>query len=170
MAEQDNIYIENAGLVILHPFLAPLFDKLELYKDGEWTSGSNHQKAVLLTQYLVTGTEQTGEDALFFNKILCGFLMEEAVNTRMPLSEPEIDKCNSLLSAVLEHWKPLNRASLQTLRETFLIRKGKMKVKAGNIELWVEQKGVDVLLEQLPWGIGWVHTPWMADHLHCYWN
>jgi len=38
------------------------------------------------------------------------------------------------------------------------------------IELWVEQKGVDILMAQIPWGIGMIKTPWMKRFLECHWN
>ncbi|NJM79638.1 MAG: hypothetical protein HC854_08570 [Flavobacterium sp.] len=43
-------------------------------------------------------------------------------------------------------------------------------VKENEFELWVEDKGVDILLEQLPWGIGMIQTPWMENYLNCHWS
>jgi hypothetical protein len=167
----EAIYIKNAGLVLFHPFLESLFNQLDLYKDGDWTSKRNQHKSVLITQYLIHGEEKIAENELTLNKILCGLAIENVVNTQIGFSEYEIEKCQKLLQAVLEHWKVLKDTSIQGLRETFLQRDGKIVLKENEtIELWVEQKGVDILLAQLPWGISMIQTPWMENYLHCNWD
>ncbi|WP_268848469.1 contractile injection system tape measure protein [Flavobacterium aestivum] len=167
----EAIYIKNAGLVLFHPFLESLFSQLDLYKDGDWASKKNQHKAVLLTQYLIYDEEKIAENELTLNKILCGLAIENVVNIQIEFSEYEIEKCQKLLQAVLQHWKVLKDTSIQGLRETFLQRDGKIVLKENEtIELWVEQKGVDILLAQLPWGISMIQTPWMENYLHCNWD
>lgn len=167
----EAIYIKNAGLVLFHPFLEALFNQLDLYKDGDWTSKRNQHKSVLITQYLIHGEGKIAENELALNKIVCGLAIENVVNTQIEFSEYEIDKCQKLLQAVLQHWKVLKDTSIQGLRETFLQRDGKIVLKENEtIELWVEQKGVDILLAQLPWGISMIQTPWMKNYLHCNWD
>jgi Contractile injection system tape measure protein len=168
---ENTIYIENAGLVLFHPFLKSLFEQLQFTKKDVWTSKSNQHKAILLTQFIITGETKIGENELVLNKILCGLPIENVVNTKLKLTNNEIKKCESLLQAVIEHWKNLGDTSITGLRETFLQRKGKITI-GGNekLELWVEQTAIDVLLDRLPWGIKMVKTPWMKDFLECYWN
>jgi hypothetical protein len=168
---ENKIYIENAGLVIFHPFLKSLFEQLQLNKKDVWTSKSNQHKAILLTQFLVTGETKMGENELVLNKILCGMPIQNVVNTKLKLTNDEIEKCENLLLAVIEHWKILGDTSITGLRETFLQRKGKITI-GGNekLELWVKQTAIDVLMDRLPWGIKMVQTPWMKDFLECYWN
>ncbi|MFT3794686.1 contractile injection system tape measure protein [Flavobacterium sp.] len=168
---QEFLYVENAGLVILHPFLPTLFEQTGLCQDNHWTSEPSQHKAVLLTQYLVSGETVFFENELALNKILCGLPVESVINTQLQLSDDEKQKCHQLLEAVNEHWKAMNGSSIVALRETFLQREG--KIDASNdpfFELWVAEKGVDILLEQLPWGIGLFKTPWMLDYMNCYWD
>ncbi len=165
-------YINNAGLVILHPFLKALFEQLDLCeKDGTWKKKRNQHKAILLTQYLVNGTQKIQESDLILNKLFCGFSIEEVVNVKLKITKKEKEKCNNLLEAVKEHWKVMNRSSIEALQETFLQREGKLELLRENeYELRIEEKGVDILLEQLPWGLGMIQTPWMEHYLHCHWN
>lgn len=167
----SGIYIDNAGLVILHPFLPNLFQKLNLCKDEVWKNNQSQHKAILLTQYLVTGQEVFFENELVLNKLMCGFPIESVVNTKQKISRKEKETCKDLLSAVIEHWKVLKGTSTEALRETFLQRAGKLSVSETHPpELWVEEKGVDILLESLPWGTGMIRSPWMEEFLMVYWN
>uniref|UniRef100_UPI0027DCBFD6 contractile injection system tape measure protein n=1 Tax=uncultured Chryseobacterium sp. TaxID=259322 RepID=UPI0027DCBFD6 len=167
----SSLYINNAGLVILHPFLLNLFQKLCLCKGAIWTDKESQHKAVLLTQYLITGQEIFFENELILNKLMCCFPVENVINTRQKLSKEEKEICNDLLLVVIEYWSVMKNTSVEALRETFLQRAGKLSLsEVHSSELWVEEKGVDVLLSSLPWGIGMIQTPWMDNFLHCYWN
>jgi hypothetical protein len=168
---ENLIYIENAGLILFHPFLKSLFEQLDLTTNDIWTSKTNQHKAILLTQFLISGKTKIGENELVINKILCGFPIENVVNTQLEITPKEIEKCESLLQALIEHWKILGDTSIAGLRETFLQRKGKILLTENEkLELWVKQESVDILLTQLPWGIEMIKTPWMEDFLQCYWN
>ncbi|NHN27099.1 hypothetical protein FIA58_015555 [Flavobacterium jejuense] len=165
-------YINNAGLVLLHPFLKALFEQLNLCEsNGNWTKKISQHKAILLTQFLVFGEEKINESDLVLNKILCGFPIEAVVNVKLKMTKEEKDKCKSLLEAVNEHWKVMNKSSIEALQQTFLQREAKLEfVSEDEFELWVEEKGYDILLEQLPWGIGMIQTPWMENYLNCHWS
>jgi Contractile injection system tape measure protein len=167
----DFHFINNAGLVLFHPFLLSLFEQLELCVSEKWKTKKDQHKAVLLTQYLIFGQDVFFENELIFNKVLCGLPVDSLVNTKLKITKKEKEKCQSLLLAVIEHWKPMRTSSVEALRETFLQRNGKLDLHNPNaIELWVEEKGYDVLLSQLPWGIGTFRTPWMDEYLICNWS
>ncbi|MDT3740685.1 MAG: contractile injection system tape measure protein [Candidatus Kapabacteria bacterium] len=168
---KDIYFITNSGLVIFHPFLEKLFEQLDLFKNDSLTKPDSQHKAILLTQYLITGKEEFYENELILNKILCGLPVESEVNTKLKITENEKEKCRSLIEAVLEHWKTMSGSSFEALRETFLQREGKLDLSSPySYELWVEEHGVDILLAQLPWGIGMIKTPWMENYLTVNWN
>lgn len=168
---ENIIYVENAGLILFHPFLKSLFEQLDLTENDIWTTKISQHKAILLTQFLINGETRIGENELVLNKILCGFPIKNVVNTQLKITPKEIEKCESLLNAVIEHWKILSDTSIAGLRETFLQRKGKILLTENEkLELWVKQEGVDILLTQLPWGIEMIKTPWMENFLQSYWN
>lgn len=163
-------FIGNAGLVILHPFLNSLFQQLDLCENDIWKNKNSQHKAILLSQFLITGQEKMYENELVLNKILCGLPIDNLVNTNLKFTTKEKEKCKNLLQAVLEYWKTMSKSSIEALQETFLQRDGKLEIQIYGFELWVEEKGYDILLEQLPWGIGMVKTPWMEQYLTCNWN
>ncbi len=168
-SKQDTIYIGNAGLILLHPFLPALFENLEITRENNWSDESSHQIAVLVTEYLVTGTNEPEEFNLVLNKILCGLKPDETVITELKLKEEIKDECQVLLNEVITRWSVLKNTSIEGLRETFLQRNGKLSKADNGWLLQVEQKAVDILLNHLPWGIGIIKLPWMSEMLYVEW-
>lgn len=168
---EEPIYIQNSGIIILHPFLIHLFEELNLCKNEEWISKKSQTKAVLITQYLITGSTVFFENDLALNKILCGLEVDAVIDLTIRITKKDIKEAKGLLEAVIGYWKVLKNTSIDGLRETFLQRNGKLLFKKEDtIELWVEQKGVDVLMAQIPWSIGMIKTPWMKIFMECHWS
>lgn len=169
-APDESIYIENAGLVLLHPFLSELFHSLDWVKDKEFTSTVHHQKAVLLLEYLADKSVQPPEYVLCLNKILCGTTLQYPVDVlALKLEEPEKAAADELLTAVVGHWKALRGSSIDALRANFLMREGKLQKKDRNWKLLVEKKPQDILLNHLPWGVSIIRLPWMTEYLYVDW-
>lgn len=169
---QEILYVSNGGLVLLHPFLKTLFEQLNFCSSkGVWKDKIQQHKAILLLQYLIDGSDRFNESDLVLNKILCGFAVEEIVNVKIKLTKKEKLKGVRLLEAVKSHWKVMSTSSIEALQQTFLQREAKlMRLPNKEYELWIEEKGVDILLEQLPWGLGMIQTPWMENYLICHWH
>ena len=166
----EEIYINNAGLVLLHPFLEVLFEHLGLTLQDKWIDSSSHQKAVLVSEFLVTGSTDFEEFNLVLNKILCGIDPDEIVVTEMRPENEITSECEDLLNEVITHWKALKNTSIDGLRETFLQRNGKLSKVENGWLLQVEQKTVDVLISSLPWGFGIVKLPWMNEMVFVEWT
>ena len=65
----------------------------------------------------------------------------------------------------------MSTSSIEALQQTFLQREAKLtRLPNHEYELWFEEKGVDILLDQLPWGLGTIQTPWMENYLICHWH
>jgi hypothetical protein len=79
-AGNKSIFINNAGLIILHPFLQNLFTATGLVQLGNFKDNLSKQKAVHLLQYLVNGQQQQPEYMMPLNKILCGLSDEEHID------------------------------------------------------------------------------------------
>ncbi len=168
---QESFYINNAGLMLLHPFIPKLFSSLKYLVDGDWKDVKTQHRAVLLLQYLTNFKEVIFENDLLLNKLLCGVPITDIINTKWEITKKEKKVCQELLNAVIKHWKILKNTSIDTLQETFLRREAKMVLnKNERFEITVEQKSIDLLLDQLPWGLGMIKTPWMEDYLMCNWN
>jgi hypothetical protein len=166
----EEIYINNAGLILLHPFLEALFDHLGLTTENKWMNSLTQQKAVLVSEFLVTGNTEFEEFNLVLNKILCGIDPDEIVVIEMRSENEITTECEVLLNEVITHWKALKNTSVEGLRETFLQRNGKLSKVDDGWLLQVEQKGVDILISSLPWGFGIVKLPWMNEMLFVEWT
>lgn len=164
------IDIENTGLTTLHPFFIPFFDQLNLTEKNDWKSEKDAHKAVLLMHFLVFGDESFDENKMVLNKILCGLQSDEVIPANMRLNAYEKEACEDLLRAVIQHWSFMKDSSIDAFRETFLKRNGKIEFKNKNPEIWIEKKGFDILLNQIPWSISTIKTPWMERLLFCHWN
>ena len=167
--EGDGLFITNAGLVILHPFLVRLFENVGYAQEKKWVSENHQQRAVMLTQYLVTGKQEYPEFDLLLNKLLTGYPLENSLPADIRLSDFEIQEAEDVLKSVLNHWKVLKNTSIAGLQSTFFQREGKLLYSDARWLLQVEQKTVDILLNKLPWGIGIIKLPWMESRLHVEW-
>jgi hypothetical protein len=165
----EAIYISNAGLVLLHPFLQILFEHLKLTQENIWLEKASQHKAVLVLEFLATGNEGFEEFNLMLNKILCGIDIGEIVATDQQLQDEIKNECEDLLNNVIKHWSVLKNTGINGLRETFLQRNGKLSKVDNGWLLQVEQIAVDVLLGHLPWGIGFIKLPWTNEMIYVEW-
>lgn len=163
-------FITNAGLVLLHPFVAPLLAELGFLENGRFRSELHRHRAVHLLAYLVGQGPFAAESQLLLPKILLGFAPETPVRRRVRLSQTEKTEARNLLEAVIEHWSVLKNTSPGALQAEFLRREGRLERRDGGWVLTVEQRASDVLLGRLPWGISLIRLPWMAGWLHVTWN
>jgi hypothetical protein len=167
--QSREVYVNNAGLVLLHPFLPRLFEELNLVIDNQWIDEESQEKAVLILEFLLTGKEEFPEFNLPLNKIICDVDLENALEQSLIVNDQIKLASEELLREVIRHWSVLKNTGIGSLRETFLQRNGKLTPVEKGWLLQVEQKGVDVLLGKLPWGIGIVKLPWMEEILYVEW-
>ena len=165
----EGIYIDNGGLVILHPFLQPLFSNLGLIDAGSFISAKTQYKAVVVLYYLQNQGSLYEEYEMAFNKLLCGMAIDEVLPTNIELSEKEKQECNELLQTVINYWEALKGASTEALQETFIRRKAKLNFKEDHWRLQVEKNATDILLNRLPWGVGVIKLPWLQYLIHVEW-
>lgn len=166
---KEGIFINNAGLTILHPFLTTFFEELGLTKEDNFLSKEHHQRAVCLCQYLATGNDKIQEHEMILPKILCGWPLLDFVDTAIDISDQEKESSDKLLKAVIQHWSALKNTSIEGLREGFLLREGKITKKEEQFSLYISQKTIDMLLNKLPWGISYIKLPWMKNILSVQW-
>ena len=168
--DEDGIFTELAGLVLLHPFLPNLFKQLEWIHEGNFLNKECQQQAILLLHFLATGETIAPEYALVMAKVLCGYPVNEPVDTDFQSSPAIIEVAEHLLQIVIERWEVLKSTTIAGLRESFLQRKGQLQKEEGLLRLQVETGSIDMLLDQLPWGIGMIKLPWMKDLLKVEWR
>jgi hypothetical protein len=160
----------NAGLVIVHPFLPQLFKYLDFTNDEKQFKDEPHQqKAIQLILYLTTGADDyTVTDARAVNVMFgCG---AAEVIIQPPLTANEKQYADELLTVVLTRWDKLHNTSITGLRETFLQRKGIIIVSEEGTHLTVETRATDILLDYIPWNISLFKLPWAGKILYCSWR
>lgn len=169
VSAENAFTVENAGMVLLHPFLYYFFDELHLL-DADKKTIDHPGKAVQLLHYLVTGEAECKESETVLCKVICGLDTGIPVYTAYELSDAERAECLNLLEAVIKNWPALKNTSAEGLQETFLQRTGKLSRKEDHWLLQVEQKTVDILLNNLQWPLSIVRLPWMKDWLQVEWG
>jgi hypothetical protein len=169
-SEKDKIYIHNAGLVLLHPFFSTYFNRLQMLDKGDFINADMRHRAVHLLQYLAFGTDNSEEHELVLNKLLCNMPVEESVLSGIELTEQEKRVSAELLNAVIAQWDKLKNSSPESLQVSFLQREGVLYKTDDTWNLRVEQRGYDVLLQTLPWGLGMIKTSWMTNFIAIEWT
>ncbi len=170
VASSNDLYVEYAGIVLLHPFLPRFFAHLNLLDERQqFVSLDGCVRGVHLLHYLATGLENPAEPATVLLKVLCGLPIAFPLPHELPLADQERDEAESLLSAAIGHWTKLGNTSPAGLREAFLQREGKLAPDEQGWRLAVEQRAVDVLLGHLPWGLSIVRLPWVKTPLWVDW-
>ncbi len=166
----EGLYVDLAGVVLLHPFLAHFFTYLGLLDERQqFTSSDARVRGVHLLHFLAAGEEYPAEPATVLLKVLCGLPIAAPLPRVLPLTEREREEAESLLLAAIRHWQKLRNTTAAGLRETFLQRKGKLAWRDQAWRLVVEQHSADVLLGYLPWGLSPIKLPWMALPLYVDW-
>jgi len=163
------IIIANAGLVIFWPFLQQLFKDFYLLEGSGFLSDFHHEKAVLLTQFLVTGQFETEEFQLPLNKIIVGWPIEKPIVKAINFDENEKVMVENFLNEIIKNWPALKNTSIAGLRETFLQRNGILRSDHEKWSLKIERKTVDILRDSLPWPISIIKLPWMDKILYVEW-
>ena len=165
----EEIYIENAGLIICWNYMSIFFKEFKLVVNKEFVNEEAAQRAVHLLQYMATKEENVAEHELALNKILCGLPVDNPISIDFKLTEKEKDECENLLQAVLDNWKVLKNTSPQSLRETFLIKEGVLTKIDNEWHLRLERTAVDMLIDKLPWNISMINLPWNDHIIHVNW-
>ena len=166
--EKEGIYVNQAGLILLHPFLQYFFAAIGLLDGKSFKDEIAQQTAVHVLHYLATGKEQEMEYNQVLEKYLCGLYIHQPVERFIPLSEAIKEECTQVLKAVIGHWSALKNTSPDGLREAFLQRNGKL-VSGARDHLVVESKSIDILLEKLPWNYSVIALPWLQKELYVDW-
>jgi hypothetical protein len=168
--DEEGIFLQNAGIVILHPFLNMFFKNLQLIEENTFLNELSQQKAMFLLHYLATGLITHEEHELVIEKILCAWPLEKPVNNLIELSVTELKEADDLLVEVIGQWKILKKTSSAGLRENFLQRNGKAYAKNKELHVQVESSSIDMLLDHLPWNLSLIKLPWMKDILRVEWR
>ena len=170
-ANLEGMFCQYAGLVLLHPFFIHLFNHLQLLHDGMFKNTASREKAVILLYFIVTGRTDAKDYELVVPKILCGMQLNEVISEEsFLLTEDEQKEALNMMQAAIERWTIIHNTSVDGLRDSFLIREGKLVIKDNGIELRLESKAIDVLLDHLPWNLSLIKFPWLDKLIRVDWR
>lgn len=166
----EGVTIYNAGMVLCWPFFGRFFAALGLVEMGNFKGKQAEERAVQLLQYLATGLKEFEEWDLSLNKILCGVSLNTVISSSIePLIEEE-ELVKKLINGTIFNWEKMRGTRLETFRETFLMREGRLYEKDNRWELFVERKAYDVLMDTLTWNISMINLSWMKKRLTVQWK
>ncbi|MEN2399248.1 contractile injection system tape measure protein [Flavobacterium sp. MC2016-06] len=154
----SNYYVNNAGLILIHPFLKSLFENCGLLNKDN--SINDPEVAAHLLHYIATEQEQDYEHEMLFEKLLCSIPINQTINRNIILSQELKNQGNEMLRAVLDNWQVMKNASLDLLRNEYLQRPGKIILTGDNPKVLVERKTQDILLDKISWNLGVVKLAW----------
>lgn len=82
------------------------------------------------------------------------------VDPAFRIKKQEREELNDLLKAVLTHWRALKSTSIRGLQESFIRRRGTIEKNDNDWIVRVENTGIDILLNDLPWSVQIMKFPW----------
>ncbi|WP_109851198.1 contractile injection system tape measure protein [Aquimarina sp. AU58] len=154
----EDVYVNHAGLVLVHPFLNQLFKNCGVI--NEQNEFLDKEKAVHILHYLATGKEQQLENNMVFEKFLCNLPSKYPINRFVPLENKVKNHADQMLTALIEHWEVIKNSSNDLLRNEFLQRSGKLMHTESRPRIILERKTQDILLDKIPWNISMIKLPW----------
>lgn len=169
------IYINNAGVVLLWPYLQRFFGNIKLTDGNGFKDRQSTEMAVRTLHHLVSPKEPLSENLFPLNKILCGLDVNDLVPTlddngkSFAIPDKDIEAGKELIEAVIENWGTIGSTSVEGFQNSFLQREGKLENDEQGWKLKVEQRPFDVLMNSLPWNINLIKLPWMPKPLHVEW-
>ncbi len=167
--EGESLEIDNAGVVLLWPYLEMFFKALGLVEDHAFINIEGQARAVQLLHYLVNGNENAEEYHWPLLKLLCGTQIPDFVSARFELTTGEKEESEHLLKAVVRNWKALKNTSPAALQSSFLRRSGLLMHDHNGWIVYIERISIDVLLDKLTWPVSVIKLPWNDYTIHVKW-
>lgn len=166
----DELHLDDAGLVLLWPFLDRFFARVGLLdEERRFIDAPAQQQAVILLELLASEDPDPPEFRLPLAKLLCGLSPADGVAFARPVAPEHSAECEHLLTAVIAHAGVLRDMPVASFRALFLRRSAVLSVRDGAWTLQVERLDHDVVLARFPWSWAWVKLPWMSDPLRVEW-
>ena len=166
----ESLYVANAGLVLIGPYVSTLFQRLGLVADQGFVDAAAAERGVHLLQLVADGGRPALEPQLVLNKLLCDLDLTTPLSRDFSATEMETALVESLLQAIIASWNVLGSTSIAGLRETFLQREGALTWDGQAWRLKVAPGPFDMLIDRLPWGFRMLKLPWMTQVIHVDWR
>ena len=171
VVEKCKLTVDDAGLVLLHPFLSTLFSRTGLLDEKNHFKGlTEREKAAHLLRFASGDANLHFDHLMNLEKVFCGLPVQYPMMPDFLISDDEKLEVNEMLESVCQYWKPLNGTSVAGLQQSFLRRNGMIAYDGGTWLIRVEGMAVDILLDDLPWEISTILFPWTDDMFAVDWQ
>lgn len=168
LSQDDGQYVQNAGLILIHPFIKTFFEHCDLI-DLKTQQLINPELCAHLLHYIATGKTNAPEYDMVFEKFLCNIPMHQTINKHIKLSRKHKTQAKNVIESVQHNWSSMKKSSVALLQNEFFQRPGKLVVTDHDYTLTIEQKTQDILLKNLGWGLGLVKLPWKKKFMFVNW-
>lgn len=168
LISKNELYAQNAGLILIHPFLKTFFEYCDLL-DTKTHQLLDPELCAHLLHYIATGKTNAPEYNMVFEKFLCNIPINQTVNRHIKLSHKHKTQAKNLIESVQHNWSPMKKSSIELLQNEFFQRAGKLAISNHDYTLTIERKTQDILLEKLGWGIGLIKLPWQEKFILVNW-
>lgn len=165
--EADGRHVQNAGLVLIHPFINNFFKRCNLL-DPVNKKLTDPELCVHLLHYIATGKTNQPESSMLFEKFLCGIPLQQSISRHIKISRKQKSETAKLIGAVQQNWSAMKTSSVELLQNEFFQRSGKLTLK-DNPLITIEKKTQDILLDKLSWGLGLIKLPWQEKFIYINW-
>lgn len=165
--EADDRHVQNAGLVLIHPFINNFFKRCNLL-DPINKKLTDPELCVHLLHYIATGKTNQPESSMLFEKFLCGIPLQQSISRHIKISRKQKSETTKLIGAVQQNWSAMKNSSVELLQNEFFQRSGKLILK-DNPLITIEKKTQDILLNKLSWGLGFIKLPWQEQFIYINW-
>lgn len=163
--------VDDAGLVILHPFLPTLFERLGyLHEERKFVSLALQERAVHLLRWLAGYELPHFDYQMPLEKVLCDLPLAYPMGSEIEFTDMEKEEGRQVLRSVCQYWKPLNGTSPEGLQRSFLQRNGSITYEDNTWIVRVEGQALDILLDDLPWEISLLLLPWREEMIMVEWQ
>jgi hypothetical protein len=170
--QQDSdhpLYIQNAGLILLAPYLPQFFENLQWVAEKKFVNDEKATLAVQMLQFLADGQPEAPEFLLALPKILCGLDPDALHTPEQALTEIEQAEAENFLEAILENAPELGLKTSNALRGSFLLRQGVLRPIDNHWTLHIEVETYDLVLHKIPWNFQIIKLPWMPMPIFVDW-
>lgn len=166
--ENNGYYVQNAGLVLIHPFMKNLFIYCNLI-DAKTQKLINPELCIHLLHYIATGKTNQPESDMLFEKFLCNIPLQQSISRHVKLSKKHKTHAKKVIEAIQQNWSAMKISSPELIQHEFLQRSGKLVLDNDNYTLTIERKTQDILLDKISWGISFIKLPWQDQFIYVNW-
>ena len=171
-ASSEAIPIDNAGMFIIFAILPAILKNVGYLEPGnDFKDEATRIRAASWLRYLIRPDNEGQPKDESLLRILMGLNEESELLPGKELSESEMSMAHQTLSAILESWPGMEELGTDEFRKNWLQRRGQVYAeKVHQWKLFVKRRGMDGLIDRLPWPYQQFQAPWTANKIQVSWN